>query len=388
MADKKDYYETLGVPKNASEADIKKAYRKLAMKYHPDRNAGDKSAEESFKRVNEAYEILSDSQKRAAYDQFGHAGVDASAAAGAGFGGAGVNFSDIFGDIFGDIFSGQGGRGQGGGRASGRPHAERGADLRYDLTLSLEDAVRGTTVQIRVPTYVLCTECKGSGARPGSTPKTCTTCAGHGQVRMQQGFFSIQQTCPTCHGVGTIIQDPCKKCHGEGRTQEIKTLSVKIPPGVDNGDRVRLATEGEAGLNGGPSGDLYVFVHLKPHDIFTRDGIDLYCEVPIPFTTATLGGELDVPTLDSRVKLKIPVETQTGRIFKMRGKGVKSVRGQGPGDLLCRVTVETPVNVTKRQKELLQEFEKSLEGDAIQHHSPKANAWYTRVKHFFDTMKF
>lgn len=375
---KADYYETLGVPKNASEVEIKKAYRKLAMKYHPDRNPGDKSAEEQFKTLSEAYEVLSDSRKRAAYDQFGHAGVDTSAASGAYSAGAGMNFSDIFGDIFGDMFSGAGG----GRGAGGRSYAEHGADLRYNLELSLEAAVRGTTVEIRVPTYVHCDTCHGTGVRGGGQPKTCQTCAGQGQVRMQQGFFSIQQTCPTCRGAGRVIQDPCPICHGQGRKQETKTLSVHIPPGVDEGDRVRLAGEGEAGQHGGSPGDLYVQVHLKPHDIFKREGIDLYCEVPISFTLAALGGELDVPTLEGHVNLKIPSETQSDRVFRIRGKGVKSVRKQGPGDLYCKVMVETPVNLSKKQKELLQELDNTMKSEAGMHHNPKADTWFARVKRF------
>ena len=350
MSAKRDYYETLGVARNSSDGDIKAAYRKLAMKHHPDRNPGNKESEEKFKEISEAYEILSDSQKRAAYDQFGHAGVDQSAAAGA-YAGGNANFSDIFGDIFGDVFGGRGGQA---GRE--RSYAEQGADLRYSIELSLEDAVHGKTVEIRVPTQVACNECHGSGAKGGAKPKTCNTCGGMGQVRMQQGFFSIQQTCPTCRGRGTIISDPCTKCHGQGRVRETKTLSVHIPPGVDNGDRIRLTGEGEAGLYGGPPGDLYVQVHIKPHDIFARDGTDLHCEVPVSFITAALGGELEVPTMNGGVRLKIPPETQTDRIFRIRGKGVKTVRGAGPGDLLCKVIVETPVRLTKQQKELLQEF--------------------------------
>ncbi len=378
MSEKKDYYETLGVARNASEADIKAAYRKLAMKHHPDRNPGDKSAEEKFKTVSEAYEILSNAQKRSAYDQFGHAGVDASAAAGA-YGNAGSNFSDIFGDIFGDIF--KGGRG-----SAERSHAEQGADLRYNLNLTLEDAIHGKTVEIKVPTWVACTSCKSTGSKDGAKPKTCNTCGGMGQVRMQQGFFAIQQPCHTCRGRGTIISDPCHKCHGQGRVQDQKTLSVHIPPGVDNGDRIRLAGEGEAGMHGGAAGDLYVQVQVREHEIFTRDGTNLYCEVPVSFTLAALGGELDVPTLNGRVKLKIPPETQTARVLRVKGKGVKTVRGAGPGDLLCRVIVETPINLSKKQKELLQELEASMNTEGK--HNPHASSWFKRVKHFFEEMKF
>lgn len=375
---KRDYYEVLGVAKNASEAEIKKAYRRLAMKHHPDRNAGETSAgaEKSFKEAKEAYEILSDAQKRAAYDQFGHAGVD-QAMGGGGFGGGagGASFSDIFGDVFGDIFGG----GRGGGAGS---RVQRGADLRYNLELSLEDAVAGTSVKIKVPTWIKCDTCGGSGAKKGSSPKTCGTCQGAGQVRMQQGFFSVQQTCPTCRGRGTVIEDPCGSCRGQGRTQETKTLSVKVPPGVDTGDRIRLQGEGEAGDHGGPAGDLYVQVQVREHAIFTRDDSHLYCEVPIDFTTAALGGELQVPTLGGKVMLKIPEGTQTGKMFRMRGKGVKPVRGGPQGDLICRVVVETPVKLTDHQRDLLTQLNKSLQGGGSKH-SPNAHSWLDRVKGFF-----
>ncbi len=374
---KRDYYEVLGVAHNVSEAELKKAYRRLAMKYHPDRNPNDKTAEAKFKEAKEAYEILSDAQKRAAYDQFGHAGVDASAAAGAGGFRSGASFTDIFDDVFGDIF--------GGGRA-GRSQAYRGADLRYDLDLSLEDAVQGTTVKLRIPTKVICTTCGGSGAKKGTNPETCSTCGGLGQVRMQQGFFSIQQTCPRCKGTGKIITDPCPTCHGQGRKQEQKTLSVKIPAGVDSGDRIRLANEGEAGENGGPAGDLYVQIRVKPHPIFTREGNNLQCEMPISFVTAVLGGELDVPTLSGRVKLKIPAETQTGKVFRLRDKGVRSVHDGIMGDLLCKVVVETPVGLDRRQKEILHEFEKTIK-DGREKHSPKAHSWLDGVKKFFEDLK-
>ena len=369
---KRDFYEVLGVERGASEGDLKKAYRRLAMKYHPDRNPGDKESEDKFKEANEAYEVLSDASKRAAYDQYGHAGVDPSmGGGGAGFGGA--NFSDIFGDVFSDFF--------GGGRGGSRGGAQRGGDLRYTLELNLEEAVRGTTVSIRVPTLVNCKPCDGSGAKKGSTPSACPTCGGIGQVRMQQGFFSVQQTCPRCHGQGKIITDPCTACHGEGRVEEYKTLSVKVPAGVDTGDRIRLSGEGEAGTHGGPTGDLYVVISVREHAIFQRDGKHLYCEVPISYTDAALGGELEVPTLDGRVKLKIPEGTQTGKQFRLRGKGVAPVRGGGAGDLLCRVAVETPVNLSRRQRELLEELRDSLQGDSS--HSPKASGWFEGVKRFF-----
>ncbi|MGD2119785.1 MAG: molecular chaperone DnaJ [Chromatiales bacterium] len=376
---KRDYYEVLGVNKNASAAELKKAYRQAAMKHHPDRNTGDQAAdaESKFKEAKEAYEVLSDEQKRAAYDQFGHAGVDPSMGGG-GFGGGHGNFSDIFGDVFGDIF--------GGGRGGGS-RVNRGADLRYNLEMTLEDAVNGKSVKIRVPTFVTCSTCNGTGAKKGSSPQTCGTCHGQGQVRMQQGFFSVQQTCPTCRGKGTVIKDPCNTCHGQGRVQEHKTLSVKVPPGVDTGDRIRLAGEGEAGENGGPAGDLYVQINVKQHDIFTREGEHLFCEVPIPFTAAALGGEMEVPTLDGKVKLKIPAGTQSGKMFRMRGKGVKPIRSSVPGDLLCRVVVETPINLTERQKELLQQFESELEGQGSRH-SPNATSWMDGVKKFFEGMGF
>jgi len=380
---KRDLYEILGVGKNASEDELKKAYRRLAMKYHPDRNPDDKDAEVKFKEAKEAYEILSDAQKRAAYDQFGHAGVDPSAGGGFGGGGFGGNagFSDIFGDVFGDIFGGGQARGRGGQRVY------RGADLQYNLAISLEEAVAGSTQKIRVPTSVECDICHGSGAKPGTSKKTCPTCRGQGVVRIQQGFFSVQQTCPHCHGTGEIIETPCGKCHGTGRVEEQKTLSVKIPAGVDTGDRIRLAGEGGPGENGGPPGDLYVLIEVKPHPIFKRQGADLHCEMPVSFVTAALGGEIEVPTLGGRVTLKIPAGTQSGKIFRLRGKGVVPVRGGAAGDLMCQVHVETPVNLTSEQKNILREFEKALSGEDYHRHKPKEKSWLDSVKGFFDDMR-
>ena len=380
MAAKEDFYKLLGVSKNASEAEIKQSYRKMAMKYHPDRNKENpEQAEIKFKQIKEAYEILSDSKKRAAYDQFGHAGVDPSMGGGrGGFGGGAENFTDIFGDVFGDIF--------GGGRQQQRSSVQRGSDVLYNLELTLEEAVGGTETTLKVPVLTACGECSGSGAKKGSSPITCSTCHGHGQVRMQQGFFSVQQACPTCRGTGKQIKDPCPKCYGQGRVKETKTLSVKVPAGVDTGDRIRLAGEGEAGVNGGPSGDLYVQVKVKDHHIFTRDGANLYCEVPISYPTACLGGEIEVPTLDGKVMLKIPAETQTGKLFRLRGKGVKPVRGGAVGDLLCRVQLETPVHLTKEQRALIEQLATSLSGGGKKH-SPQEHGFIDGVKSFFDKLK-
>ncbi|MCH9757354.1 MAG: molecular chaperone DnaJ [Gammaproteobacteria bacterium] len=378
-----DYYELLGVARGATDVEIKKAYRKLAMKHHPDRNPDDKSAEEKFKEVQKAYAVLSDKEKRAAYDQFGHAGIDGMAG-GAGPGGAGGfgGFGDVFEDIFENIFTG--GRASSGGGGA-RSRAERGADLQVGVQLTLEEAAHGKEVEITVPRHVTCGGCDGSGGKKGTKPTSCETCNGVGQVRIQQGFFSIQQTCPHCHGEGQVVSDPCTTCHGQGRVRDSKTLTVKIPPGIDEGDRVRLTGEGEAGLHGGPTGDLYVQVAVKKHDIFERQGKDLHCEVPIAFTTAALGGSIDVPTLDGRVALKIPAETQTGKSFRLRGKGIKSVRAHGSGDLLCRVILETPVKLSRAQKDLLNQFQESLDKNP-ESHSPKSDSWFGRVKQFFEDM--
>jgi molecular chaperone DnaJ len=367
---KKDYYEVLGVNKDASDEEIKKAYRKLAMKHHPDRNPDNPKAEEHFKEAKEAYENLSDEQKRAAYDQYGHAAFEAGGMGGGGAGAGGFDFGDIFGDIF------------GGARGGGRNSPHRGSDLRYNLEITLEEAARGAQKQIRIPTMEDCETCKGTGAKPGTSATTCQTCAGHGQVRMQQGFFSIQQTCPRCHGSGKQISSPCTSCHGAGKVKQHKTLEIKIPAGIDTGMRLRHSGHGEAGSNGAPSGDLYVEIHIRPHSVFQREGDDLHCEMPISFSTAALGGEIEIPTLDGKASIKIPAETQSGKIFRLRGKGIKGMRTNSHGDLNCHVVVETPSNLTERQKELLREFEAISQQDAGRH-SPRAKSWMSKVKEFF-----
>ena len=368
---KKDYYEVLGLQKGADEKEIKRAYKRLAMKYHPDRTKGDKESEEKFKEINEAYEVLADKEKRATYDQFGHAAFENGGAGAGGFGGfSGADFGDIFGDIF------------GGGR--GRQRVVRGEDLRYDIEITLEEAVRGAKKDIQINTLVQCDHCHGSGAEKDSKVETCPTCHGAGRIRRQQGFFVTEQPCPHCHGSGKRIEKPCKKCHGDGRVHKKKNLSVTIPPGVDTSNQLRLSGEGAAGENGAPAGDLYVVIHVKEHHIFQRDGNNLYCEVPISFTLAALGGEIEVPTLDGRVKLKVPEGTQTGKLFRMRGKGVAAARSGYTGDLICKVIIETPVSLNDEQRALLKQLEESLEGHS--QHRPKSSSFLDSVKNFFDNL--
>ena len=380
---KRDYYDVLGVPRNATDDDIKKAYRKLAMKHHPDRNQGDdaKKAEEKFKEAKEAYEMLSDTQKRAAYDQYGHAGVDPNSGMGAGFrGGAGAEgfggFAEAFGDIFGDIFNG-GRRGGGGGS-----QVYRGADLSYAMEITLEEAALGKDAQIRIPSWDTCDACHGSGAKPGTSAKTCTACNGSGTVHMRQDFFSIQQTCPHCHGSGKIIPEPCTSCNGAGRIKRQKTLEVKIPAGINEGMRIRSTGNGEPGTNGGPAGDLFIEIRIKEHDIFERDSDDLHCTVPVSLITAALGGAIEVPTLSGKAEIELPEGTQHGKTFRLRGKGIKGLRSSYPGDLYCHVAVETPVKLTEHQRKLLRELDESLRkgGDK---HSPNAKSWTDRVKDLF-----
>jgi molecular chaperone DnaJ len=375
---KKDYYDVLGVKRDANDDEIKKAYRKLAMKFHPDRNPDNKEGEEKFKEAKEAYEILSDAKKREAYNRFGHAGVDPSMGAGGG-GGAGFDgFGDAFSSIFDDLFGGN--RGGGGGRSN----VYRGADLRYNLEISLEEAARGTDKAIRIPTVEECESCHGSGAKSGTHATTCPLCNGSGQTRIQQGFFSIQQPCHKCHGSGRFIPEPCADCRGAGRVKKQKTLEVKIPAGIDEGMRLRHGGHGEPGVNGGPAGDLYVEIHIRSHSVFERDHDDLHCEMPISFATAALGGKIEIPTLDGMAELKIPSETQSGKVFRLRGKGIKNVRSQVHGDLMCHVVVETPVKLTERQRELLTEFDEISSGNADRH-NPKAKSWMDKVKGFFET---
>ncbi|MFT4268526.1 MAG: molecular chaperone DnaJ [Xenophilus sp.] len=378
MATKRDYYEVLGVPKNASEDEIKKAYRKLAMKHHPDRNQGDAAgAEAKFKEAKEAYEVLSDSQKRTAYDQFGHAGVDPNMRGGMGGGADGFGgFAEAFGDIFGDVF------GSGGGRRGGGRQVFRGSDLSYAMEITLEEAAEGKEAQIRIPGWDDCGTCHGSGAKPGTKAITCTTCHGAGAVQMRQGFFSVQQTCPQCRGTGKIIPEPCPACHGQGKIKNNKTLEVKIPAGIDDGMRIRSTGNGEPGTNGGPPGDLYIEIRVKKHDVFERDGDDLHCVVPVSITTAALGGEVKVPTLKGLAAIDIPDGTQSGKQFRLRGKGIKGVRSSYPGDLYCHVRVETPVKLTEHQRKLLKELEESLRKGGAKH-SPNEKGWFDRAKEFF-----
>ena len=372
---KRDFYEVLGVPKNASDDEIKKAYRKLAMKWHPDRNQGDASAESKFKEVKEAYEMLSDAEKRGAYDQYGHAGVDPNMRGGAGGPGG---FGDAFGDIFGDIFGG-GRRGGGGG---GGRQVFRGNDLSYAMDITLEEAAAGKESQIRIPSWDSCTPCDGTGAKPGTQAKTCTTCHGAGQVQMRQGFFSVQQTCPHCHGKGKIIADPCNTCHGQGQTKTNKTLEIKIPAGIDDGMRIRSTGNGEPGQNGGPPGDLFIEIRLRKHDIFERDGDDLHCQVPVNLTSAALGGEIDLPTLAGKATIEIPEGTQNGKTFRLRGKGIKGVRSSIAGDLYCHIVTETPVKLTEHQRKLLKELDESFKKNRDKH-SPNGGGWFEKAKAFF-----
>jgi molecular chaperone DnaJ len=377
MATKRDYYEVLGVPKNASDDEIKKAYRKLAMKYHPDRNQDNQqSAEAKFKEAKEAYEILSDAQKKAAYDQYGHAGVDPNMRGGPGAEGFGGGFAEAFGDIFGDIFGGARGGARGGRQMF------RGSDLSYAMEITLEEAAAGKETQIRIPSWEECATCHGSGAKPGTSPTTCATCHGQGVVQMRQGFFSVQQACPHCHGSGKIIKEPCSTCHGQGKIKQQKTLEVKIPAGIDNGMRIRSAGNGEPGTGGGPPGDLLIEIRLKKHPIFERNGDDLHCSVPISFAAAALGGEVQVPTLDGKAAIDIPEGTQAGKQFRLRGKGIKGVRSTYPGDLYCHISIETPVKLTEYQRKLLKEFDESLQKGGPRH-TPNTESWTDRLKSFF-----
>ena len=372
---KQDFYQTLGIAKNSTDAEIKKAYRRQAMKHHPDRNPGNKTSEEKFKEAKEAYEVLSDPQKRSTYDQFGHAGMNAQSGMGGGFN-PGDSFNDIFGDMFGDIF---------GSRRGQRSNTQRGSDLRYNLTLDLEQAVFGDTIKIKVPSLTTCSPCKGSGAKTGTSRATCQKCDGRGNVRVQQGFFTLQQTCPACRGTGQTIPFPCADCNGSGRVQKNRTISIKIPSGVDNDDRIRLSNEGEAGINGGPAGDLYVDVTVREHSIFTREGSNLFCNVPTSYFTAVLGGVVKVPTIDGAVNLTIPSETQSGKVFRLKGKGITSYRDTRIGDLYCKLQIETPVNLGSKQKSLLKQFEESINSSS-KNHRPHKSSWKKSVKQFFDRL--
>lgn len=378
MATKRDYYEVLGLSKTASEDEIKKAYRKLAMKYHPDRNQGNKDAEESFKEVNEAYAVLSDAQKRSNYDRFGHSASGSGPGGFGGFSGAEGfgGFADAFGDIFGDIFGARSG-----GR-SGARNSYRGSDLSYQVEITLEEAAHGKEMKIRIPSWNNCKTCNGSGAKPGTSPKECETCHGHGAVRIQQGIFNMQQTCPTCHGTGKVISEPCEECHGQGRIKTEKTLEIKIPQGIDDGMRIRSTGNGEPGTNGGQAGDLYIEVHIKPHNIFERDGDDLHCQIPVSITTAALGGEIEVPTLGGAARIDIPAGTQAGKVFRLKGKGIKGIHSTYPGDIYAHILLEVPVRLTEHQRKLFKELAESLQtgGDK---HSPQSKSWTDKVKDFF-----
>jgi molecular chaperone DnaJ len=368
---KRDYYEVLGVTRTCTEVELKTAFRKLAMQHHPDRNPGDKDCEHRFKELNEAYDVLKDGDKRAAYDRFGHAAFEHGGMGGPGFG---ADFGSTFADIFEGIFGMASARGRGSGR-------ERGSDLRYNMEITLDEAFRGKTAQIRIPTSVTCEACSGSGAKAGTKPKPCSTCGGAGKIRHAQGFFTLERTCPTCHGRGQVIDDPCKVCGGGGRVTRERTLSVNIPTGVEDGTRIRLAGEGEAGVRGGPPGDLYIFLEVAPHEFFQRDGADLHCRVPVSMSSAALGGEFEVPAIDgSKVRVKVPAGTQTGRRFRLAGKGMPVLRAKQTGDMYVQVAVETPQNLTKRQRELLTEFEK-LSSEQTQ---PESAGFFSRVKEFFD----
>ena len=372
---KQDFYQTLGIAKNSTDAEIKKAYRRQAMKHHPDRNPGNKASEQKFKEAKEAYEVLSDPQKRSTYDQFGHAGMNTQSGMGGGFN-PGDSFNDIFGDMFGDIF---------GSRRGQRSNIQRGSDLRYNLTLDLEQAVFGDTIKIKIPSLTTCSPCKGSGAKTGTSRATCQKCDGRGNVRVQQGFFTLQQTCPACRGTGQTIPFPCADCNGSGRVQKNRTISIKIPSGVDNDDRIRLSNEGEAGINGGPAGDLYVDITVREHSIFTREGSNLFCNVPTSYSTAVLGGVVKVPTIDGAVNLTIPSETQSGKVFRLKGKGITSYRDTRIGDLYCTLQIETPVNLDSEQKNLLKQFEESINSSS-QNHRPHKSSWKKSVKQFFDRL--
>ena len=374
---KQDFYQTLGIAKNSTDAEIKKAYRRLAMKHHPDRNPGNKASEEKFKEGKEAYEVLSDTRKRSTYDQFGHAGMNTQSGMGGGFNpNPGDSFNDIFGDMFGDIFGSRRGR---------RSNIQRGSDLRYNLTLDLEQAVFGDTIKIKVPSLTTCSPCKGSGATTGTSLATCQKCDGRGNVRTQQGFFTLQQTCPACQGTGQTIPFPCTDCNGSGRVQKNRTISIKIPSGVDNDDRIRLSNEGEAGISGGPAGDLYVDITVREHSIFTREGSNLFCNVPTSFSTAVLGGVVKVPTIDGAVNLTIPSETQSGKVFRLKGKGITSYRDTRIGNLYCKLQIETPVNLDSKQKSLLKQFEESINSSS-KNHRPYKSSWKKSVKQFFDRL--